>query len=80
MTKVIERAWLTDAHGTQFTLKMHDASSVGRSVENDVVLEDMSASQRHLLFVSMVHERLCASSEARMVFLSVRDGLCRGAH
>jgi pSer/pThr/pTyr-binding forkhead associated (FHA) protein len=45
--KVIKEAWLTDAQGRQLIIKPHGATRLGRSFENDVVLEDSTVSQRH---------------------------------
>jgi hypothetical protein len=47
--KLIKEAWLTDAQGRQLTIKLQGATRLGRSSENDVVLEDSTVSQRHAM-------------------------------
>ncbi len=42
-----QRAWLTDAHGKLLELKTDGLTRLGRAIENDIVLEDSTVSQRH---------------------------------
>lgn len=42
-----KRAWLTDAQGKLLELKTEGLTRLGRAIENDIVLEDSTVSQRH---------------------------------
>jgi FHA domain len=43
----MEEAWLSDAQGRRLDLGIRDANTIGRGLENDIVLVDTSVSQRH---------------------------------
>ena len=45
--KVNKDAWLTDAQGKSLELRMDGLTRLGRAIENDIVLEDSTVSQRH---------------------------------
>jgi hypothetical protein len=45
--KVNKDAWLTDAQGKSLELRMDRLTRLGRAIENDIVLEDSTVSQRH---------------------------------
>jgi len=50
--KVNKNAWLMNAHGKSLELRTEGLTQIGRAVENDIVLEDITVSQRHAVISS----------------------------